>query len=117
MKRKIDLYALKVRNSTPHKDPPKRKLSLSRHSSNKKSQPPTPLHILQLANYESTQYTSTYAPSTERKMPNRDSRMHSTTVSINSARSTLTVDINGNVSNNPEILWSLNSPVNSLIDI
>ena len=117
MKRKIDLYALKIRSTTSHKDPPKRKLSLSKHFSSKQSGPQNPVHILQLADYESTQYETTYTPFTERKMPNRDSRLHSTAVSINSARSTLTLDINADVSNFPETLWQMNSPVNRLMDL
>lgn len=45
MKRKIDLYTIKVRGSTPLKTPPKRKLSLVKQISNN-----VPLHLLQLTN-------------------------------------------------------------------
>jgi len=56
MKRKIDLYALKLRSSTPQKYPHKRKLSLSKDFSNNYRQPAPPIHIIQLTNYEPTHY-------------------------------------------------------------
>ena len=117
MKPKINLYALKLRNSTPQKDTPKRKLSLLKQQSNRQAPHPAPLHILKLANYDNTNYASPHLPTNEIIASSKDSRLQSTTVSLNSVRSVITLSLDVSAASLHGNLWGLHSPVNCLMNI